>query len=307
MYKVTFEFKNAGNFIVNPRNDKHQILQGDGTVIKRAEDKTNSHRIDVPSNTLLLEHVENMLRVFVGLRPVPTFRNSSSAHLASSKSLDVQEMAEGAKIEITQGLNLEGDEVAETMTVRKAIQNSWAKYSCKLSFNNSPLTTVISWNLIKEHLGDKWFEEFCSICEKNIGEDYRTLDMVSIFEKLHELKPEDLKAFCKTSKMSEMYSKILLEGKTDGQYFGHNGQFGGLPNWHYQMVNKGIEQVNRKSGLIHVKIPKEKIGLLDNGFGFANILDGGIVRIISIVDADDSEFEGESPISLQTLKELENA
>lgn len=307
MYKVTFEFKNAGSFIHNPRNDKHQILHGDGTISKRDEDKTGSYRIDVPANTLLLEHVENMLRVFIGLRPIPTFRKSTSAHLVSSKSQDVREMAEGSKIEITQGLNLEGKNIVEMMTVRKAIQNSWAKYSCKLNFNNTPLTTVISWNLIKEHLGDKWFEEFCTICEKNIGEDYRTFDMVTIFEKLHELKTEDLKSFCKTPKMSEMYSKILFEGKTDGQYFGHNGQFGGLPHWHYQMVNKGIAEVNRKSGFIHVLIPKEKIRLLDNGMGFANLLDGGIVRITSILDADDCEFEGESPISLKTLRELEHA
>lgn len=307
MYKVTFEFKNAGSFMHNPRNDKHQILHGDGTISKRKEDKTGSYRIDVPPNTLLLEHVENVLRVFIGLRPIPTFRKTTSAHLASSKSQDVREMAKGSKIEITQGLNLEGKNVVEMMTVRKAIKDSWIDYECKLNFNVTPLTTVISWNLIKERLDDNLFEEFCSICENNIGKDYRTFDMVTIFEKLYEIKSDDLKRFCATPKISKIYSEVLLNGKTYGQFFCRSGQFGGLSHWHYHMVNKGIEGVNRKSGFIHVLMPKEKIRLLDNGMGFANLLDGGIVRITSILDADDCEFEGESPISLKTLRELEHA
>jgi len=314
MYRITFEFSDAGAFSPpfvskSQKHNKHQMLTPNG-IVKRYEaaKEGNEYRINVPPNTLLLEHVENMLRVFVGLRPRPTFRGATAIHTLAGKNDSIKHMATNAKIDIKKGLNDLGENIYETMMIRKSVYDSWKKYPARVNFNTKPLSYVVSWNFVKEQLGESLFGKFLEISKEIVGENAQEIPMINVFEILHSKQNEKLRLFCEevSKEVSTIiYYEVLIKGKTDGQYFEHSGQFGGLKHWHCTMVNKAVEEINRKSGLIHIKVSENELEMFNNGFGFAKLLDGGMVEIKEIEEWADYDVFGQSPVSLNSLLQKE--
>jgi hypothetical protein len=281
-YRVTLTFKDAGLFQRPKRNGMEQIMLTPSGPVNREDNKAYA---DAPANTLLRACVANMFRVLLGYRPMPTFRGATAPHVQDSECALATSLAERAVVCIKSGIttNKSGEEylIRELQNTNKHA-NSWAKSSV-LWAGPHPLTYRVSWMSVLSEFGQEIGTEFINMVQDVLGEDAMKLDMVSVFSALYMLEDKSkVKEFFAQNKVSKFYYDTLIEGKTTGQYFGHSGLHGGLRHWYWHLLNKGINQVSRRSGTITLDVSVDELRLLRAGPTMATILDGGFVEITDI-------------------------
>ena len=295
MQRVTLSFADAGLFQrpLKPKGAEHMMLTPGGQVNRK---ETGAYTDAVPSDTILHDCVVNMFRVLIGVRPVPTFRGATTAHATSAVSEAAERFASAAYIKINYGVVLDNRDdtlkpIREPQITNKAWDNAWTR--AKVDWvGPDPLMFRVSWLSVESEFGHDLFTKFKEMVVAVLGPEAAGSDMVTVFGKLYRSGDTRVRDFCCEPGVSKFYSDTLTNGATKGQYFGHSGQHQGLLHWMWSLENRGIAQVNRRSGTIVVDVEDEDLALFDRGCGFATLLDGGVVRIETIQEPDLDIDEG---------------
>lgn len=245
-------------------------------------------RDEVPSfiEPITVHQVSNMLHVLFNERPVPSLRVSNYKRIEyyfnkaneSYIKIDTPKILNNALTDVM-------DYYGESCTLRKALSNSW-----------NPSVTV-SWEIAKRYVGDEdKFNQVVELLNTVTGVDVRSLSFVSVRDLVQNLDIE-------SSKLLD--SKIVAMGGIGGMvdYF---GTFDSKSNKYRKpsdsrmtskpetaiMVNTGIDKVIKLSGKILIPVNDDDIIKLRSSKGCATILDGGMVTIVGIVNANDLSIDG---------------
>jgi hypothetical protein len=292
MFRVTLEFRDAGMF-QHPRKPKgaeHTMLTPSGPVSRK---ETEAYIDDVPADTVLHDCVVNMFRVLTGTRPVPTFRGATSMHSESATSGTAERLAARARIRVTSGMytdNRDGSYrfVYEPQITNKAWNNAWMRAKIPWA-GKDPLDFRVSWRSVESEFGDLLYQKFMDMVAQVLGDAALDLDLVTVFGRLYESKDPRVLEFCSSPEVSKFYLDTIVYGESIGRAFGHSGLHQGLRHWMWALESKGLSRVNRRSGTIVVDADVSDVEALDNGFGHATLLDGGVVRLVGVTEIDDSE------------------
>ena len=288
MYRVTLSFKDAGLFQRprKPTGAEHMMLTPGGPINR----KEVGAYADIPVDTILHACVVNMFRVLIGTRPVPTFQGATHAHHVASLSNAAERFASAAFIQVETGTSIDTRDnteraIYEPQISNKAWDNAWSRNKVDW-VGSSPLMYRVSWHSVESEFGPDLFAKFQKMVVAVLGEESLRLDMVTVFGLLFKAKAKATDDFCHLPGVSKFYLDTFINGKTSGQFFGHSGQHGGLNHWEWSLENRGLAQVNRRSGTITVDVDEDDVYLFDQGFGCATLLDGGVVKIENIEEAD---------------------
>ncbi|HWY09826.1 MAG TPA: hypothetical protein VN026_00805 [Bacteroidia bacterium] len=282
---LVLEFKNAGFF----RNKMTKDFVFD---IRGRTPRFESEFYDEPINA---NHVSNVLHVLFGERPVPSLRKVvfERVDYYYEKALDSFICIDAYK---QFHKKKEKDEyISETMSVKKAVHNSWSK----LDF--------VYWERVRKLLGDELFTEMTALLtklikEKDIREKYSFKEIKSIVRE-RQLLDNPL--------LIDFFAKLKQNGKTSlVMYFVDDKRAAEMNmNSHTALtVNNGVEKVTRLNGEIVIPVNDEDILKLSNSKGCATILDGGLVFIKGIFTANRinvSKHTKVNEIGLETSKNKE--
>lgn len=290
MYRVTLSFKDAGLFH-RPAGAENMMLTPGGSINR----KEVGAYADIPVDTILHDCVVNMFRVLIGTRPVPTFQGATHAHQEASLSEAAERFASAAFIQIETGTSVDTRDNSERAIYEPQISNKagtghneyqhWARR--KIDWvGPTPLMYRVSWHSVESEFGSDLFSKFKEMVVSVLGEDSLRLDMVTVFGLLFKEKAKATEDFCQLPDVPKLYCSVLTKGDMTGTPFGHSGQHGGLNHWEWSLENRGLVQVNRRSGTITVDVDEDDVYLFDQGFGCATLLDGGVVKIENIEEVD---------------------
>lgn len=248
-----------------------------------------TRRDEIPSyvEPITAHQISNMLHVLFNERPVPSLRecNYKRNEYYFNKANESFISITTPKICHDKVTN-ENNYYGEACTLRKALGNSW-----------NPSVTV-SWEIVKRYVGDdNKFNQVVQLLNTVTGIDVKSIPFVKVRELIQTLDVE-------TSKMLD--SKIVAMGGIGGMvdYF---GTFDAKSNKYRKpsdsrmtskpdtaiMVNAGIDRVVKLSGRILVPVSEEDINKLKTSSkGCATILDGGMVTIVGLINADDLSIDG---------------
>lgn len=284
--------------------DDHRMVEFGGVVDRK---NRQSSWINVPTDTLYVNHVSNVLHVLMGERPVPTFRKTcDEAH----KRVDaIDSLAADASVSVRTGVHnymgkegiLKSSRILEKMTSRKAVKNSWNKSGKGRKIvldgvSHDWDSCNLSWDRIQWHVGKELFAEFDKIATTILSPGYSSRPVLRVFEELHSHRGNQLLIdWCSNPEVPESYRAILLQGKVSGQYF-HQSGYGKLAYVFLSTFSRGVEDVSSISGKIFIPVDDSDLELVRRGPGFATILDGGIVTIDSVEDMSDLLVVGSKPV-----------
>lgn len=289
---LVLNFKNAGLFIPKKFGDKHKMIENG-----KVSDRDGSDRfINVPLDTLLKEHVANVLSVLMGERPVPTVRMSSLAFDTS-----ILNLADEAFVEIEEGIFKDKTGkirvLDEVIATTKAISNSKKieTYQIHLKEKQTLKTITVSWEKIKWHLGHDLFELFKKMVVDVLGIESLEDNMVKVFEDLYKSKDKRIEEFCDLKGVLSPYRRMLVEGNALNQEFHFTG-YTGFKHWHYNTLTHGLEKVAKLSGKIFIPMRDSDVERLNNGCGHATLLDGGLVTINDILPNSEILYLNANPV-----------
>lgn len=255
---------------------------------KPRKQKESSYTFIKVNDTLFWSHITNPLHVLCGLRPKNFFRETLNNYNTVPQ---IDDLAKSARVKIHNVVEIQQTGkngnwtklVTEVFTGTKSVHNSHDKGS----FSNTKIildgkvktveSPYLTWDRIKYHVGEESFEKFTNFLFEFTGQDFRKMSAIKTFECLNQNKTDEkvLKFFADTN-LPKSYSEIILNGKTEGQFFNQSG-YGILRPYFVKYVNRSPEQITTISGEIIVKVPEsflEKIKKIS-----CTILDGGVLTI----------------------------
>ena len=290
---LILDFKNAGLF--RPAfKDKHRMIENE-----EVSDRKGSNRyINVPFNTLLKEHVANVLLVLSGERPVPTVRKHGPD---LKEDTSITNLANEAMVEIQEGtfINKKGDIelLREVISTTKAMGNSKkiSTYFINLKGRQTVKSIYFSWEKIKRHLGPELFSEFEKMVISVLGKKSVDWSMIKVFEELYKSKDKKVKDFCSLEGVLTPYKKILVDGETHNQEIHATGYLG-FQHWHFNTLTHGLEKTTKLSGRIYVPVDDSDLEKINKGGGFATLLDGGLVTIFDVVQNSEPLYNNAQPV-----------
>lgn len=290
---LILDFKNAGLFRPDFK-DKHRMIENEEVTDR----KGTGRFINVPPDTLLREHVANVLLVLCGERPVPSIRNHGP-DLKEDTTITV--LADKAMVEIMGGtyVNKDGEIriLGEVVSTTKAMGNSKRPYDSFINLKGrQKLITDLSWEKIKWHLGVNLFDAFEKMVVSVLGNGACDWSMIKVFEELYKSQDIRVKEFCDLKGVHDPYKNMLVDGNAYQQEI-HATGFTGFKHWHYSTNTHGIEKnVGKLSGKIFVPVDDSDLEKISRGCGYATLLDGGLVTIEDVVAYSDMLFNNAQPV-----------
>ena len=258
---LLLEFKGAGFF---KRADKDYVI---------LSNTVRAKRIDVGKRflePLTYHQVSNMLHVLFGERPCSTLRNTIYQRIPYYDDMAMNTLLKITTPEIESEKKNYGE---EAIILNKAIWRSW---------NPNP---HITWEVIRRYLAED-FQWFLSEIEREFGVDPFSLTFneckerirdtplfnVILIDELGKRKKGGLSAYLKNDSSASEITRTI------GRIVYH--------------TVKGIADICRISGKLLVPIDNDDIDKLNYSTGVATLLDGGVVYIIGIYNADEISDEG---------------
>ena len=299
---LVLNFRDAKTFR-GPKSfgDDHRMVELGG--ITSRKDRPSSW-VDVPPDTLYVNHVSNVLHVLMGERPVPSFRAICTG--AHKRVESIHALAADASVIVGSGIQTYIKDgapktalIREKMTTRKAVKNSFSKTDVPITIagESRKLTTcMLSWDRIEHHLGLELYPQFVTMATSVLGLGWESQPVTSVFSSLHDYRGDSrVESFCMTAGVPESYRAIILGGKTDGQYF-HQSGYGDLAYMFITLISRGVEDVSCVGGKIFVPVDDEAVEKIRSGPGFATLLEGGLVTIEGVYDMSDLLVVGSKPV-----------
>lgn len=235
-------------------------------------------------------HVYNSVAVLFGRTPKPQLRDTKDIYLPFFE--DIMEIVENGFIKIN--LTFENENIT-------TIKKSWNS-----NLTESKQYTWLDCEYCAGTLLPKVKEKFCTILKINDLGNITFDNTILLIQKLGSIKPDgsilysdpeicNLIDWLKTNTCSPIANYI--ENK---QLSSRSTQFG-------KRVNRGIVNSNNYSGEIIIPITDILINeLLKYSKGFSKILDGGVVKIVSLGEMFEDDFDGFTEINkLNNTKKFE--
>ncbi len=227
---------------------------------------------------LTVYQISNVIHTLFGERPVPSMK---TVFFEKDSYLFNKARESHLKLTIFKKFNKNKNEhefLKEKTRLKKAVWNSW-----------NP-GTYINWSIIKKYVGDV-YDEFINIASKELGYrvDERPFNEVQEDFLILFKKPNEVKIFLEKNKMTTFMG--YLAGKYTSSSVTSNEARSAITNV------SGIEDVVVLSGEILIPVTDDDIERIKSFRGACTILDGGMVSIEGIIDAND--------ISEETIKEYQ--
>lgn len=272
-------------------------------------------REDIPRyrNPITKYQISNMLHYLFGERPVPTHRDTSSAHkridyymeMAENAFLKIDEIPIAVSKEDEKNNPPKNDEAKyrkellseyskypeEIMTLRKSVKNSWVK------------SVILTWEHIRYYINDNdKFDRYVKYLSNILNQDVRKVPYIHMITLVRELPLDTIREiYGYIKKMKKCDGLINIFGKFDKNNL--NKMLDSDPSYAIRkgyssnsklftdgcrLVNKNVTSVRSLSGCIVVPVTDEDVDRLRNvSTGCASLLDGGIVTIEGIISEND--------------------
>lgn len=286
---LIIKFKNAGIFVRNNNENVDSATSYNKFYIKTADKVLNCGQVFdrtkdkipygiTPVGTLSQKQICNLLHVFMGERPKPSFRDS-----IIELDNDIVDLSKNCKVKITSLID-EGKYISELKQIRKSNYNAYSKTSSRIFLNGKyhNVQGLLYWERIKQYLEQDLYNEFVNILKNIINDEILKLPVTKVIELLNKdyLQNEILQKFlikCKENKKTVFYNLVncVLSGGKLNAAFNQDERT-------KLCVVKGIEYINKIDGIIYVPINDNFIARLNNGTGIATFLEGGFAWIDSI-------------------------
>lgn len=286
MKYLTLEFKNAGWF--------YDVRKSSDRIFDELDGYKNRNESETFIEPITVFHLSNMLHVLMGERPKPSLRKSYIETIP-----EIFEMANNAFIKLNnyKYTNDKGTfNIAETITIKKAVWNAFSKID------------ILYWKRIERYLSNRenLYNQFIELLNKvfntsDITQRVFTECMAELIEKHSNNK--DVIAFKEMLLTPKYYKTDLAKIMSGIPNYMSNNMASQL------LINNAVDKIVRLSGSIIIPVEDEWVKKIENSKGFATLLDGGIVNIVSIIDEQyynpEIETIGYQKVSeLSTLKKL---
>jgi len=288
---ITIRFDNAGIMLSGnhyQRKNKTKFwIDRDGIMTTASKDdrilsgksrelRTKDQWIEQRIGTFHYSFIENVIRVLCGERPICKYRNT-----CVNRSDNYHDIAKRAYIKIDSLIyeNNDGEleYASEKMTSRKCLDNSWAM-------------ATPSWIRFKYLLPESLYNDLVivanDICKCN-AENLLFNDVADILFASKDERVTKLVDDARTNQCGPL-AQLLTGSKIHSlQQAGYRG----LAPYLRTLVVKGVCDVIRLDGMIHVPVTDSELELFRNGNGIASLFDGGFVRIDHVCDLEYTSFE----------------
>jgi hypothetical protein len=258
---LILEFRNAGLFRKH-RNTKDKMFNFG----ERSERNAALEFIE----PITSQHVTNLLHVLFGKRPKPMNRYSI-------QELDeyLVEKAKQSFLQITTYKNDKDKFYSESIKITKAVHNAWNPVS------------YMYWKRIEDLLGKELYNNF-----------------IGVLYDVFKLTPDDvsfnkMKVMIKNTKderLDNIFIKLNSKGKKPlwDSIFGKGTEPSNINKNHRTKltVTSGVDKIIRLDGSILVPVSDDDLDIIRKNKGCATILDGGLVTIKSVKNANFVNTEG---------------
>ena len=219
--------------------------------------------------------ISNVLHVMFGERPVSSVKKSfypridKYVEMANNSYLKMEYPKRYNK---TKKMNTP---ITEILRTEKPDWNSWAK------------GTKISWEIIRVFMNEEELNFFLTETKKLVNKDPKSMSFKDLIEALREVNTDELCKALKSMKLSpianyigdDVFADQITRKMTHGK--------------HTAIMNiNGIAEIININGEILVPVNDDDLKLLETLPGSANILDGGMVWISEVVDANKISSNG---------------
>ena len=292
MKALVIKISDAGVF-QDPRISKTKDIVADaGNFRHRAWPATKTYEpyIQVPSGSLCVRHVANLLRVLWGERPIPSLREIKPM-LAAEKNPYFEELARKSRVIIsTVVLPSDGKfhktpyYPQETKTVRKATHNSWqtAKRNYFLDGKFIEIQGGLLYNdRLHRMLGNELFMKFHETA-KLFG-SYETVQQAIELLNRHKLD-ERVRAFCVSCSAEGRKSLSNMILNDNPKSVSINTAKSGRQVLNVLMAIGSIQSIEKFNAVIYVPVTEEDLSRIDAGSGVASFLEGGYARVDHVED-----------------------
>lgn len=248
-------------------------------------EKGGKDRREVPQfvEPIVVNHISNMIHVLFGERPKSTNRYSPYDIIQY-----YYDKALNSYLKINTYVDNKGRFPSETVLVNKSVFNSWQK------------TSYMNWNRVYKLLEDEIYEDFTKTLSEILGFNVTS-------KSFNEVKTIILNT--NDGRLVKLFDKMKSLNKTPvySSIYGTGNALSDINKNKRTMltVNYGPHKVSRLDGEIIIPVNDEDIEKLKLNKGCATLLDGGVVYIDSIKNANVINIDGfrkVSEISLERTK-----
>jgi hypothetical protein len=258
---LILDFKGAGLFRKH-RNTKDKMFN----MSQRSERKEALEFIE----PITSQQITNLLHILFGKRPKPMNRYSI-------QELDeyLVEKAKQSFLKITSYKNEKEKYHAETIKINKAVHNAWNPVS------------YMYWKRVEDLLGKELYNEFIGV----LYEVFKLTPTDTSFCKMKEIikKTQD-------ERLKDIFIKLNSKGKKPlfDSIFGDGTEPSNINKNHRTKltVTSGVDKIIRLDGSILVPVSDDDLDIIRKNKGCATILDGGLVTIKSVKNANFVNTEG---------------
>jgi hypothetical protein len=286
---ILIRFCNASLF-TNRRRTSDKVV--DGTE-RRKRDQVP--QFDVPEGYIHLNHVSNLLHVLMGERPVPSLRKSMAR--PDPGILNAARQSRFRMEEISR---------QETKTVRKAVNDAWNTVTQFYYLNGKNVKVkggLLYPSRLKRFLGEHLYQQFYDLVEsysggKKLGDDISVQQGIELLNQ-HSTDPEvrNFVEACKNARRKDLVNLIGPDGNVQAISL-HQGTGSKL---NILLVNAGVEEVSRYSGVLFVPVEDEGLLLrLNHGTGVGTFLEGGCAFLCGVEDwSEDLVFDSKPVVDTE--------
>lgn len=234
-------------------------------------DRVKFHFYEEPLNA---NHISNMLHVLFGYRPIASLRGS----LYNSNTYLFDKANESyIKYDL---VNHKGE----------MLQTNKSRYNSKSMIN------FMYWERVKNLIGDDLYNQFTTVTSLVLG--------ISNIEKKHTFEEvkKMLNPHLKDKRIVTLFDKLKANRKTSLCTYIDGTELSGINANPLTRLSttKGIETAYKAYGKIYVPVNDDDIKRLEEySSGFANILDGGMVEIDSLIDIN--KFSDDELIKIKNI------
>ena len=301
---IILKFRNAKLFR-NKRSTKDKVIYSDGV----RGDKSEHPWWEEP---ITVYQVSNLLHVLFGERPVPSVR---TPFLAYGRDEKLFELAKECHLKVD-SLKLEDSKgnkrfVEETVRIKKAVPNAWAKQALPTS-----------WQRIREYTGEH-FDAFVEKVDAVLGRGQLQRRFSDVHRDLVDRLTDSLGDYPKGKDYAKTWGILASKDRSDpivdlmlflkdnkmtilGTFIIDRENQGGQLNMSVGRaavtVVNGVDTAAFISGSIIVPVDDRLVDRVRNHAGCMTILDGGLAWIDGLHDGGDIDSDGYVKVGDISLK-----
>jgi hypothetical protein len=277
---LVLSFENAGIFnkYWKVKDGKKTSANKDDRVLtnKGRENRTSEQWIEQRIGTFTSSFIENIIRVFIGKRPVSKYRDTCVNGDDICGNIALRAMVKISSITKTDSKGVEVY-ILEKTTTRKCLDNSWG-------------AATPSWTKFKYLLPEDIYNDLVSLATEKCGQPGETVLFDKVADILFNSKDQRVDVLVKKARENscEPLAKLLTGSKIHSL---HQAGYQGLGAFLRTMVSKGVSDICRLDGEIAIPLCKDEVKMFSNGSGYSSLFEGGLVFIKELINLEYATLE----------------